>query len=358
MSNNITYTVEQLKSIDYFDAEGINNSSLSKLNPMEGGSYNRFLRHLEGKDQEETTSLAFGDMLHKMILEPEKVKVITEKAPTGQMKELFDKMLMIHRNVDPLPKINDSFIDRTLNIKDHYGLMTNIKKKKTWESKVLEYESYWREVQRTGKDDVIVGINTHNRLLKAQQAVLSNSSVRYHLTDAIEFDGWQIINELPYFFDYQGRRCKIKVDKLIYDSQKNVVIDLDVKTTSKSVAHFDQSMRHFHYYRQRAFYQLGLQIFAEKELGMTEPKIHSYIAAIGSTEPFESRMFYISDVYINAGMKEIDFLFDYLKACERHIDLEEIEVLEPPREFFLHHHSFIMRKRRKIKEHDDPEFTV
>ena len=338
-----------MENYDYFKIEAINNSSLSNLNPLEGGSYKKF----KNPEPISSSSLDFGDQLHKLLLEPEKVVEINAPAPKGHLKEIFQQILLYHRNIEPMDEIDDSFIEKTWEIKNLNGFMANIKKKETWSEKIAAFSVYWNELKNTNAEDVIVDNRQMAKLLKAEQAVLENEMVCYHLNQESEIfdEGWQALNEVVIIFNYKGRKCKAKIDRLLINKEKQLAVDVDVKTTSKPVSLMKQSIEFFRYYRQRAFYALAIKSYVEKNYNFS-PMVHSYIAAIGTQKPYESRLILFSKEYLEMGKKEIDFLFDYLLACERHYNLEHIQEVTPDIDLIKNHHKQILAHRKRILDYD------
>ena len=84
--------------MDYLQSKKISNSSLSYINPEQGGSPRKFKDYLDGNlEHLETPSLYAGSTIHKFILEPDTFAISDVERPSDTIVKIIDKVYEITR---------------------------------------------------------------------------------------------------------------------------------------------------------------------------------------------------------------------------------------------------------------------
>ena len=82
--------------MEYYKDKRISNSSLSYINPEQGGSPRKFKDYLDGNlEHLETPSLYHGSMIHKFILEPDTFAVADVERPSDTIVKIMEKVYNI-----------------------------------------------------------------------------------------------------------------------------------------------------------------------------------------------------------------------------------------------------------------------
>ena len=82
--------------MEYFKDKRVSNSSLSYINPEQGGSARKFKDYLDGNLAHlETPSLYHGSMIHKFLLEPETFAVADVERPSDTIVKIMEMVYNI-----------------------------------------------------------------------------------------------------------------------------------------------------------------------------------------------------------------------------------------------------------------------
>lgn len=238
----------KLSDPDYFARPEMSNSDLSKvfISPLAYKHYkaNPSLYY-------KTESMALGSLVHCMYLEPELVT-----------KQFVEQIAVDKRTKVGKEKHNDF-------LKENAG-------------KTVVPPEQWEKA------------NT----------MVCTVQERLGLIEKLAGDGHA---ELALFFEYQGVRCKGKMDYL-----SNLYTIWDLKTT-KSLIQFEKSIANFGYHRQGAFYGKGLSSLTGKFKGF-------YFIVVESEPPFDCAVFTLDLPALKRGVSEVDLaLEDYKKAVATNV---------------------------------------
>ena len=276
----------------YYDITAVSNSSLSRLNPEQGGSPRRFKNYIEGRDEErELKSLERGKLLHLSIFEPDKVKVSDVVKPTGKME-------MLARSLSELGLRSDE-----LSIETIAGTAKAVAYGKNWKDETIakkfrEEGAQYHDFLVTEKDSDTISVTAETKSIvnRCVDALGNHPIAKFYL---FEEPGWV---EEPWYWSatvkMKGQRieipCKAKIDKLT----KNGVL-IDLKTTGKPIALFQKAFEYYRYYRQIAFYSRAVRTRDDRPNSIIE-----LIIAVETNPPHEVRVFEVSDEWHNKGADE------------------------------------------------------
>jgi hypothetical protein len=295
---------------DYYKEKCVSNSSLSwfQNSPL------FFRMMLDGEINQSTPSyFEKGSQIHMYLLEPEEFEkeydFMSYETPKSKQQKEFtetfarakkgtkdEKLISAYRNSYSTKEGDDKVL---------------IKAKELANS----YQEYIKYIKQSQVKKILPTTMMHT-LNKIRSSVLSHKKARElmyneeHLTFG-NTDKLFIKNEFPIYWSYPNSElsCKSMMDRLIIDHDKKIVTMVDVKTTSH-MSDFVSKALEYKYNRQIAFYWMAIHWYFKNELNinMDEYEKKSYIVAVSTTSPTETKVFNISDRKLIDGMEEIEKL--------------------------------------------------
>ena len=119
-----------------------------------------------------------------------------------------------------------------------------------------EYVGYWNFL-RTKGDKTLISQEDYNYCLAAVEMVKANDKV-YNLLgfNTTPFENKEVYNELPLSVNIANRPFGLKgiVDNLVIDHDKKILYINDVKTTSKELKDFPETIEFYSYWMQAVIY--------------------------------------------------------------------------------------------------------
>lgn len=240
-------------------------SSLNKLLWNPAVFYQLYI--LGMKEEKLDSYLVQGKVIHALLLEEERFNeqflVSPANLPTGNPRIVIDRVysqFMSHKDsydslgVEELTQLQDEILDAMKAMNYHQSLKTDqqrLDKMITEESK-----NYWTFLKAKGRR-VLIDQETYSFCMNAVELVKSNPSVCKLLgQDLTDFDNKEVINEYPFQLDMDKRNFGIKgiIDNIVIDHDQKIVFVNDVKTTSKDLKDFADSVEYYAYWLQAAIY--------------------------------------------------------------------------------------------------------
>lgn len=148
---------------------------------------------------------------------------------------------------------------------------------------------------------------------------LNNNEVVHKILQPTDMfgDNFESFNEDALFIDfivtYKDKQCailpfKIKIDNWTINPDTMTVSLNDLKTTGKSVNYFmENSFEHYRYYRQLGIYMSILELYVNKEFGISTKTgwtFESNICAVETIPNYWSRCFKINEEDLHRGISE------------------------------------------------------
>jgi|TARA_R100001443_G_scaffold6172_1_gene14927 hypothetical protein len=297
--------------MEYFKDKRVSNSSLSYINPEQGGSARKFKDYLDGNLAHlETPSLYHGSMIHKFLLEPETFAVADVERPSDTIVKIMDKVYNITKGE----------LDTDINKYHEYifGSARELNYGQTWKPDTLI-----KKVIDQGKDYYDFLLRADGKVCIDQKmagmlSAIKDSITTHKAASDLLFTG-EGENESEYFWG-PDQAYKSKIDR--YQKTGTKVNLIDLKTTSKSVEMFRDSFEYYHYDRQMAFY-----VDALEDNYMLVDKV--YIIAVETTGYYQVRVFEIGKNLIEEGRKKYKDLLERVKwHQERQLWTESRESFE------------------------------
>lgn len=259
--------LEQVSDSVYFGSEYkkyISNSSLSLINPAQGGSPELYKSGLSANTKY-SDSLYFGSCVHQMVLEPESYMICDiVNRPTAKLGFMADELYGYWlRSVD-MGFCNDHIIEASNKIDYYKGKMDEVK----CDTLVEKCTPYWKsrskfedEIFNSADYKHIIYLDEKSRekLKACLSSVKRNKEIQSLLRPEGIMSNPESYNENVLTMDVQVilpddksliLSLKAKLDNFTVDYETDTIILNDLKTTGKYTTKFTESFYKYHYYRQ------------------------------------------------------------------------------------------------------------
>jgi len=300
---------------NYYDVKAVSNSSLSWLKE---GSPKYFKMKFDGLLPESTkTYFEKGQQIHMYILEPEEFdKEYTflsySKPKSAQQKDFCDTFARLKKGKKDEKLVAAYKAAYTTKESDEKIL----EKAKTLEKQYTEYIKFIKisPMQKvlpssmlTTLNEMKINLRSHT---KARELLFNDEHMVFGNSDKLF-----IQNEFAIYWTYpNGLKCKSLIDRFVIDYENKKVQLVDLKT-SAFLYSFKEKVDEYSYHRQLAFYWMAIYWYFKEvlKISLDDWVKESYIVAVGTTVPYEARVFEITDMKLDQGAKDIMSLMDTLK---------------------------------------------
>lgn len=224
------------------------------------------------KDEKTEAHLVQGKIIHALLLEPDKIDdmFITSPTnlPTGNTKTVIDVIFNHHtelaKNGDQRTELNE-FEDAIIDVLKDMNLHQSLKTDQQRIDKIVTPESlnYWQFLKTKG-NKTLIDRETLEFCKNAVEIIKANKEVCNLIgCDVSDFDNREVKNELKLQIDIPNRVFGIKgiVDNLVIDHDKKILYINDVKTTSKDLKDFPETVEFYSYWMQAVIYCTLVNVF-------------------------------------------------------------------------------------------------
>ena len=250
--------IDKIKEEEFYGKDfSFSYSSLNRLLFSPSLFYKDYI--LKDKEIKTDKYLVEGKLVHCLVFEPENLKekfsIVPGKAPSDNIRKVL-KNLTLYTDSDTIEDIEDDVILSTLK---EFNLYQSLKldEARVKKIKVSDYEPYWEFLSNSNVDvinqDTLFDCTAKAEVIKANKDVMelfSNTQTDFDL-DPIH----------TYAEEYLS--CKLKdktyglkgiVDFYKIDDNEKLVTVCDLKTTSKSISDFKETVEFYKYWLQAAIY--------------------------------------------------------------------------------------------------------
>ena len=211
-----------------------------------------------------------GKLVHCLVFEPEKLdkefSIVPGKVPSENIKRVL-KNITLHTDAPELGDVKDFIILDSLKEENLYQSL------KTDESRVdkvrtLGHGDYYEFLQSTGKD--IIDNDTLQKCKEQAETIKGTESVMQLFNKSVtdfELDTLEVYKEKPLECKLQNYKFGLKgiIDYYDIDHEKKIITIVDLKTSSKTLSDFSETLEYYNYWLQAAIYvQLILSNADEK----------------------------------------------------------------------------------------------
>lgn len=312
---------------EYRELRAVNNSSLSRLNPDEGGSTKKFKIFMSGEEPEKITPYyTLGSTLHKWIEDRTEFVVEDFDKPSDSICAIVEAVHEQEKNkgeIFPAFKVILYLLQEARNRNYGKSWSDDVVVKKIVEGRGSEYLDFLRN----SENKMVLSKAENEKFAGMVASLMEDDKIMGLLSDK------SIKREVPIQFNYPIDSfskehcevpCKALLDMVWIDETTGKIIVWDVKTGNTPLSKFYQYFRpafdssspagfakeqvpgsffYYRYYRQLAFYIRGLQLLYDYE-------VEARILYIETSPPYEYKMFYFNPNGrdIQFGISEIDDL--------------------------------------------------
>ena len=217
------------------------------------------------KEERQESHLVNGKIIHALLLEPEKFDqmfvVSPDNLPTGNPRTVIDRVFSHHKELarggdqrEKLEEFQDAIIDIMRDMHYHQSLKTDQQRI----DKILTPESYnyWAFLKTKG-DKILIDKESYDFCKNAVDIIKTNKQVCDLIGCTVsEFDNKEVYNEVAIKADIPNRVFGLKgiIDNLVIDHDKKILYINDVKTTSKDLKDFPETIEFYSYWIQAVMY--------------------------------------------------------------------------------------------------------
>lgn len=305
----------------------VSNSSLSYINPNEGGSIKRFMNYIRGKtEKEESKSLERGRLLHRFLEDSESFTMLPDDLPSDDVCRIVE---------DVRAEVVASGLAPGL-LQDNEAAIVQVARQRKFGAANWSSETIIKRIRAKGDAYWTHLCNTDGKVMTDAKTRLILDSI----TDGLKSNPYTwdnyiqtppgVMKEFPILFEMLDFTCKALLDNVYVDFDKKEGTIRDVKTTSKPVSTYlgryevkAPDKREFvygpfvwyHTYRQLAFYEWAVKkwLTSQGELGHKYHFKHEVLAC-ETIEPYEHIVYIINPEWIRTGVIEFEECFAILKS--------------------------------------------
>ena len=332
-----------MQTKEYRDVNAVNASSLSYLDPSQGGHPSKYKDYIDGKiDKKETPSMQNGTLLHLFLLKAQDIVVQNVDLPTGMMlsfanylategKKLFEKGSIDH-DIESYDNIFEFANSECIDILKAHKLWDKACEAAGYKKSPASY--FTEEVQKyilfamhsVGK--VAVTPRDKEILEKCKESLSSHpvAGEMIRMFNKSQGDHISDVRELEIFFSYKVGEdkyinCKGVSDQIKVDHDKKTVQITELKTGYGYPREFFYEFRNRRIYRQLAMYTIGFdKLNPEYAEGYS---FHYRIIYQQTSEPFLTKIFDVSPEWIDKGIEELDELLLEVYTRTKNDDWED-----------------------------------
>lgn len=221
-----------------------------------------------GLREEKTESyLVQGKLIHLLLLEEDKFNedfiISPSSLPSDNTRKIIDRVfkhyLELSKNGDTrenLDEYKNAILDVLKDVNLHQSLTTDDQRI----SKIITSEtiSYWDFLKNKG-NKTLIDQSTYDFCKNAVDLIKTDKKICDLLGIGVtDFDNKEVYNELEFKFSLENKNYGFKgiIDNLVVDHDAKKIIVNDLKTTSKELKDFSESVEYYSYWIQCIIYML------------------------------------------------------------------------------------------------------
>jgi hypothetical protein len=246
--------------------------SYSSLNKLMWNPQAFYQMYVLGNREEKTESyLVNGKIIHTLLLEEAKFYdqfiVSPTNLPTGSVRTVIDRVFAhaqeLQANGDQRKEFVD-FSDAVLDVLKDINLHQSLKTDQQRIDKMYTPEamSYWEFIKAKGSR-TLIDQETYDFCKTGVDLIKMNKQVCNLIgCNVTEFENKEVFNELPLDCKINNKKFGLKgiLDNIVFDHDKKIIYINDIKTTSKDLKDFPESIEFYNYWLQAAIYTTMIAI--------------------------------------------------------------------------------------------------
>lgn len=296
-------------------------SSLNKLMWNPSVFYQMYVLGL--KEEKTDAHLIQGKIIHALLLEEDKFDdqfiISPGKLPGDAVKTVVDRVFAhyqeLSQNGDLRTELKDfdqAILDVMVDMNYHQSLKTDQQRI----DKIISTETinYW-DFLKTKGNKTLIDQETYDFCKNAVDLVKNNKVVSDLIGCNIsEFDNKEVHNEVLLSVDYSNMPFGLKgiIDNLVIDHDKKCIFVNDIKTTSKDLKDFKETIEYYSYWLQAVMYST---IVATRFRNLIESGYNLQFHFVVIDRSFQTYPFYVTESTLNSWLTRME---QVLEAAEWH----------------------------------------
>jgi hypothetical protein len=220
---------------------------------------------LKMKEEKTDAHLVHGKIIHALLLEENKFNdlfiISPGVLPTGNLKLVIDRVFFHHleleKNGDERDRLED-FDQAILDVLKDINLHQSLKTDQQRLDKILTGDAinYW-DFLKTKGNKTLIDQQTYEFCKNAVDLIKTDVQICELIgCNVTEFDNKDVYNEVLLNAQMNGKPFGLKgiIDNIVVDHDKKVIRINDVKTTSKDLKDFQDSVEFYSYWMQAVIY--------------------------------------------------------------------------------------------------------
>lgn len=304
-------------------------SSLSKLMWNPQAFYQMYV--LGVREEKVESHLVQGKLIHALLLEPDKLEdnfiVSPTNLPSGNLRTVVDRVYRHHvelaNNGDPREKLEE-FTDAVLDVMRDMNYFQNLKTDQQRLDKILTSDAYnyWSFLKMKG-GKTLIDQETLDFCKNATEIIKTNSELMKLMgVDVTEFDNKVVYNEMLVELPLPNKDYGFKgiIDNIVIDNDSKVIYINDLKTTSKDLKDFPESLEYYNYWMQAVIYSIMVSIIYSHLIASGyELKFHFIVI----DRTYQSYAFPVTDATMN---KWLERFREFMTKVEWHYENQSYEL--------------------------------
>lgn len=295
------------------------NFSYSSLNKLMWSPQAFYQMYVLGNREEKLDSyLVNGKIIHALLLEPDKFQdqfiISPDNLPTGNARMVIDRVFAhsqeLFNNGDTRTELQDfgnAILDVMADMNYHQSLKTDQQRL----DKIItpEYINYWNFLKTKG-NKILISQEDYNFCLSAVDLIKTNKKVCDLIgCNVSDFDNKEVFNEWPLECKIHGKKFGVKgiVDNLVFDHVEKIIYINDIKTTSKDLKDFPESIEFYNYWMQAALYVTMVTI---KFMKLIDQGYHIKFHFVVIDKSYQVYAFPVSQETLNMWFARLDTTLD------------------------------------------------
>lgn len=256
---------KELESQFYKDRFYFSYSSITKLLWNPAVFHGMYVLGL-GRNEQKTEAMIKGSLIHCFVLEPDKVKeryiISNSQIPTANTKNVVDRVYKHHMDLKAnnatdkkdLKEYENAILDVLSDMKLHQSLTTD--KQRIDKIVTPDAISYWNYlVNKEGK--MLIDKSMYDYCETVAQVFKDDPEISKTLGIGVtDFDNVEVFNEIELQWAMTKTNIGLKgiIDNIKIDHDHKMIIINDIKTTSKDLDSFAESVEYNSYWLQAIIY--------------------------------------------------------------------------------------------------------
>jgi len=246
--------------------------SYSSLNKLSWNPQAFYQMYVLGNREEKTESyLVNGKIIHALLLEEDKFNdqfiISPGKLPNDSTRMVIDRVFAhaqeLQANGDQRTEFTD-FSDAVLDVLKDINLHQSLKTDQQRIDKMYTPEaiSYWEFLVSKG-NKTLIDQETYDFCKTGVDLIKMNPQICNLIgCNLNEFDNKEVFNEIPLECNINNKSFGLKgiIDNIVIDHDNKMIYINDIKTTSKDLKDFPESIEFYNYWMQAAIYSTIIAI--------------------------------------------------------------------------------------------------